>query len=145
MKKKHAMYDPSAHDKEDSYGIFYPDVEPFFCWVTLNEAACNVNEPNMAANMVDGDSHSHRRTRTISRSFRKFHDQYDHQVRLGCAVLLCLFVLCAGHVAASFFLISLFPTFFIFMAGLYWTTGANTRFCHAFCQGFDEGRLENLC
>ena len=39
--------------------------------------------PNMAAHSVHGDSGSTRRARIISRSFRKFFDQYDHQVFTG--------------------------------------------------------------
>ena len=40
--------------------------------------------PNMAANMVNGDSHNdRRRIRIISRTFRKFNDQYNHQVFTG--------------------------------------------------------------
>lgn len=39
--------------------------------------------PNMAAAAVEGDSYSGRRARVISRSFRKYHDQYNHQVFTG--------------------------------------------------------------
>jgi translation initiation factor 3 subunit C len=39
--------------------------------------------PNMAAASVDGDTGSTRRARVISRTFRKFHDQYNHQVFIG--------------------------------------------------------------
>ena len=44
--------------------------------------------PNMAASTVDGGDgqSSYRRNRIISRTFRKFHDQYDHQV---CCVFIC--------------------------------------------------------
>lgn len=38
--------------------------------------------PNMAGNPVDGDG-GQRRQRVISRTFRKFHDQYNHQVFTG--------------------------------------------------------------
>jgi translation initiation factor 3 subunit C len=43
--------------------------------------------PNMAANTVEGDVSNNRRTRVISRTFRKFHDQYDHQVRKSTRVV----------------------------------------------------------
>ena len=49
MKYKIAAYDGSAHDKEDSYGIDYPEVEPCECWVSTNGAAFNVNKPNNQA------------------------------------------------------------------------------------------------
>lgn len=40
--------------------------------------------PNMAGTAVDGgDGGGHRRQRVISRTFRKFHDQYNHQVFTG--------------------------------------------------------------
>jgi translation initiation factor 3 subunit C len=43
--------------------------------------------PNMAANTVETDVSNNRRTRVISRTFRKFHDQYDHQVRTSTCTL----------------------------------------------------------
>jgi translation initiation factor 3 subunit C len=39
--------------------------------------------PNMAAASVGGDAFSGRRSRTISRTFRKYFDMYDHQVFTG--------------------------------------------------------------
>jgi translation initiation factor 3 subunit C len=39
--------------------------------------------PNMAASAIDVESGYSRRIRVISRTFRKFHDQYDHQVFTG--------------------------------------------------------------
>jgi translation initiation factor 3 subunit C len=40
--------------------------------------------PNMAGNYgIDGETGNHRRHRVISRTFRKFHDQYNHQVFTG--------------------------------------------------------------
>ena len=39
--------------------------------------------PNMAGSTVEGEAGSNRRTRVISRTFRKFNDQYNHQVFTG--------------------------------------------------------------
>lgn len=102
--------------------------------------------PNMAANMVDGDHQGQRRTRVISRTFRKFHDQYDHQV---CSFLVMWRWFLAGYlvdgIVRSSIKLHLFPLEFFFSLGVHGAAGTNARFCHAIRQGIDEGRLEDLC
>ena len=46
MKQKPAAYDVSKHEKEDSFGMAYPEVEACICWVSKNNMAFNVNKPN---------------------------------------------------------------------------------------------------
>ena len=58
-------------------------------------AAMLLEVPNMAASTVEGEG-SYRRNRVISRTFRKFHDQYDHQVFTGPPEQTRVFVMAAA-------------------------------------------------
>lgn len=52
--------------------------------------------PNMAAASVGGDAVNHRRNRPVSRTFRKYHDIYGHQVFTGPPEQTRDYVMCAS-------------------------------------------------